>query len=212
MAKNVSADIEKMSLYDLINQKVIPKWIDYMQSKTDRNVANPKNRPRTDTFRKKIIRDIREFYRILFRVRFHYLEYKTKEGIYECMTKFFKDLKLEPSQEDMQDFHLFRFVHQTHLHTSVKCIMKGEKLKGSPFHVIEKYNEDNYRRFLNHPLCAKMFYFVMNNFMDHYYPLVINNITKYINKGSNKSDKYYNKKYKIIEIISKILNCYKENN
>lgn len=52
-----------------------------MKSKTERREGDARKKPRTDTFRKKILRDMREFYRTLFRKRFHLSEFKTIEGI-----------------------------------------------------------------------------------------------------------------------------------
>jgi len=60
----------------MIEEKVIPRWKKYLKLKSSKITANPKNKPRIDTFRKKVLRDIREFYRILFRARFHYDEFQ----------------------------------------------------------------------------------------------------------------------------------------
>mmetsp|Transcript_20051 Transcript_20051/g.17740 ORF Transcript_20051/g.17740 Transcript_20051/m.17740 type:complete len:135 (+) Transcript_20051:228-632(+) len=64
---------------ELIKMYVLPKWKEYLRVKAEGKVANtPK--PRSDTVWKKMLRDVREFFRILFRCRFHYLEYKDDEG------------------------------------------------------------------------------------------------------------------------------------
>jgi hypothetical protein len=69
------------SIFQLIEGSVIPKWVSYMRSKIERREGDAKKKPRTDTFRKKILRDMREFYRTLFRKRFHLSEYKTIEDV-----------------------------------------------------------------------------------------------------------------------------------
>jgi hypothetical protein len=67
----------------LIDDHVIPKWKEYMASKTQRRMVDTRGDPRTDTIWKKILRDVREFYRILFRLRFHHLEFKDQEGAFK---------------------------------------------------------------------------------------------------------------------------------
>mmetsp|Transcript_4693 Transcript_4693/g.5398 ORF Transcript_4693/g.5398 Transcript_4693/m.5398 type:complete len:229 (-) Transcript_4693:40-726(-) len=161
-----------INLNDLIKKHVIPKWIKYITSKTERREADPTKKPRADTFKKKVLRDMREFYRILFRKRFHLSEYRTLEGVKDCLHTFFKELGLNPSHEDLNDIHLFRYVHQTHLYTSIKILQKGSTMDDSPFKAIEKYNDSRFRTLLKHPLCARMFYFVFNNFLEHYFPLI----------------------------------------
>ena len=68
------------------------------------------------------------------------------------MKTFFKDLKLDTTTQEIEDFHLFRFIHQTHLHTSLKVMDKGSTLDPSPFNAVDKYNETSFKNFLRHPL------------------------------------------------------------
>lgn len=165
-----------------------------MKSKTERREGDARKKPRTDTFRKKILRDMREFYRTLFRKRFHLSEFKTIEGIKSCLQTFFDELGINLSESDLNDYQLFRYVHQTHQYTTMKMLSdEGDVNRNSPFKVIEKYNENNLKRFMKHPLSSKMFYFVYNNYMHHYCPLV-------------KEDY----KEKVMTIICMFLNCYRK--
>lgn len=76
-----SLNNDTQNLKEIILWEVIPKWNQYMALKNRRKEANASIKMRADTYRKKVIRDLREFYRILFRKRFHLTEYKTPEGI-----------------------------------------------------------------------------------------------------------------------------------
>ena len=67
------------SIYDLIYNYALPKWKKYLQFKSERGITNT-NKARPDTLWKKILRDVREFFRILFRKRFHYLDFKDFKG------------------------------------------------------------------------------------------------------------------------------------
>jgi hypothetical protein len=172
LEENSKEEVKKMSVNQMINSYVIPKWCEYIASKTERREADPTKKPRLDTFRKKVLRDMREFYRIMFRKRFHLSEYKTYEGVQQCLQTFFSEIGISPSEEDFDDFQLFRYLHQTHVYTSMKVLKRRSPQNNSPFKVIEKYNDYNFRRFLKHPLCAKMFYFVFHNYLQHYTPLI----------------------------------------
>lgn len=67
------------NMAELIETYVVPKWKQYLTFKSERGVSTT-IKPRPDTVWKKILRDVREFFRILFRKRFHYLDYKETEG------------------------------------------------------------------------------------------------------------------------------------
>lgn len=123
-----------------------------MALKNRRKEADPSNKRRADTYKKKILRDMREFYRILFRKRFHLSEYKTHEGIRECLTTFFTELGLTITESDLQDYQLFRYVHQTHQCTTSKLVSKETEAKESPFITVERYNDSRYQDFLANPL------------------------------------------------------------
>jgi len=68
------------NMHELIHDYVLPKWKIYLKEKAERRVAKSLL-PRSDTIWKKILRDLREFYRLLFRNRFHHLEFKDEEGV-----------------------------------------------------------------------------------------------------------------------------------
>ena len=212
--ENIVKEQENLSIYEIIENKVIPKWKEYIISKTNRKSASLSAKPRIDTFKKKILRDVREFFRILFRVRFHYLQHKNLEGIQTWTQKFFEELHLNPTEDDLEDFHLFRYIHQTHLCTSLKVMDKGSTLDQSPFKVIDSYNEGSYIKFLSHPLCAKMFYFVLSSFKHIYYPLVFASGMQKPQLEEEVKFKLWQKerenKMKILEIVSMLLNCYRK--
>jgi magnesium-transporting ATPase (P-type) len=73
---------EASTMNELIQHSVLPKWKEYLRYKSERGVANtPK--ARSDTIWKKMLRDVREFFRILFRNRFHYLDFKNQADAYK---------------------------------------------------------------------------------------------------------------------------------
>uniref|UniRef100_A0A7S3NEZ9 Uncharacterized protein n=1 Tax=Euplotes harpa TaxID=151035 RepID=A0A7S3NEZ9_9SPIT len=122
---------------------------------------------------KKILRDVREFFRILFRHRFHHLEFKDREGAISCAQHLLDELGIYHSERLMEDYNIFCFMHQTHRYTASKLfIISNANRKFSPFEILENYNENNLKVFLKHPVCSRMFYFVFANFGQHYHSLV----------------------------------------
>lgn len=167
---------DTQTLREIILAEVTPKWNQYMALKNRRKEAVSNLKTRADTYRKKVIRDLREFYRILFRKRFHLSEYKTAEGIKTCLRTFFDNLGFQYSQEDLEDYQLFRYLHQTHQCTSTKLVNREEQERESPFLVVEKYNDRRYKKFISNPLWASMLYFAYKNFLADYLPFVKTNV------------------------------------
>ncbi|CAI2361571.1 unnamed protein product [Moneuplotes crassus] len=163
---------EQISLYELIQTQVLPKWKQYIDSKTSRRIANPNKKPRADTFKKKILRDMREFFRILFRKRFDVSECKTAEGVKSCLMTLFEEIGLTLSQEDLNDGYLYKFINQTHLHSFLNLFPIKQQDESSAFKVLEKYNDSRFKTFLKHSLSSQMFYLVFENFLDFYYQLI----------------------------------------
>lgn len=171
---------------------MIPKWKKYLTHKGDHCTVKNNNVPRPDTIWKKILRDVREFYRILFRARFHHLDYQTQRGAISWTKILLKDLGIEASTEGIDHCKMFRYLHQTHLE---KCrrifgsIFKPEE--SSPFEVIETYNEETRENFMKNPVCSRLLYFVFMNYLEDYCMLV-------------------NLKYRkqVVSTLCLILNCY----
>ncbi|CAI2385613.1 unnamed protein product [Moneuplotes crassus] len=182
---------EPTTLKELLTDKVVPRWIQYMQFKNKRRDANPLLKRRADASRKKVLRDLREFYRILFRNRFHLSEYKIPRGVQSCLKTLFRELGMTASEEDLSDYQLFRYLHQTHKGTTAKLVNMKTQHKESSFLAVEKYNDGRYLQFLSYPLSAQMIYFVFENFLEQYTSLVKPKI-----------------KDRIINIIKDILGCY----
>ncbi|CAI2360790.1 unnamed protein product [Moneuplotes crassus] len=157
------------SLHDLIHDSVLPQWVHYLTQKRERT-ASICGKKRADTFKKKILRDLREFYRILFRKRFSSKEFKSKQGMVSCVQKIFSEMQcFDASEDDLQDYHLFRYFHQTHYCTLNK-VLDGDERTSESYFAVEKYNDRKFVSFLKHPLTAQMFYFVYTNFMEVYSP------------------------------------------
>ena len=94
-----------VNIQELIEQEAIPQWIKYLQKK----MANKEEQdsgisPRDDTIWKKIFRDLREFFRILFKARFHPLDYKSWEQADSWCKVLLEELGIETNYLKPYDF------------------------------------------------------------------------------------------------------------
>ena len=185
-----STEDEAKCMYNMINDIVLPRWENYLRLKSERSV-DTQVKPRQDTLWKKIFRDVREFFRILFRLRFHYLEFKDSKGEIIWIQTFFDDLGIPITEKEACDNSLFRFLHQTHKTKSNDYY----KLEQSPFESIEKFNEIYKRWFMTNFTCARMFCFVFQSFLKEYSVRI---------KPRYKKD--------VLTMIWMALNCYKRMN
>lgn len=87
----------------------------------------------------------------------------------EC---FFKELGMAAGEEDLDDYQLFRYLHQTHNGAVGRGKLMGDKGDRSVFMAVEKYNDTRYLDFLAYPLSAQMTFFLYNNFIEQYTPLL----------------------------------------
>ena len=143
---------------------------------------------------KKILRDAREFFRILFRNRFHALEFKYSQDALNWIKILYDNLGIRYSENDFKDFRIFWYFHQTHRYTASKLfVTRRVKQTFTPFEMIENYNEINLLRFLKHPLCSRMLYFVYENYLNNYYLII--------------KDEY---KDQVVILIKGALNCYRK--
>jgi hypothetical protein len=162
---------ESNNMYESIYKYVIPKWRNYLINKFSKNSTESTTEPRLDTIWKKILRDVREFYRTLFRVRFHYLDFKDTKGAQKCIEIMFEELAIPLSESNMNDINLFKYIHQSHKNTSRK-LFKNKQVESdfeSPFDVIERFNDASRKKFMSDLLGSKLFYFVFSNFLETYY-------------------------------------------
>lgn len=178
-------------MLELVTKYVIPKWQKYLHFKALRLASENAANPRTDTIWKKILRDVREFYRILFRARFHYLDFKDRKGALKCVEILFEELGILLPDEYKKDIKLFAFIHQSHKLTNQRIFDIESAMEVSPFEVIEKFNEGSRKSFMSDKVGSQMFYFVFTNFLPEY--------CKFIN---------FRYQLKAMTMIGLLLRCY----
>jgi hypothetical protein len=158
-------------LKDVIECDVIHKWINYLSKKMQANKRESYMTPRDDTIWKKIFRDCREFYRTLFKARFHTLEYRACEEADKCSLIMLDELGIDASHLTPYEVRkIFYYFHQTRLHSSLHYAfpMTSPETETYAVDVIENYKDSSKILFLVDPICSKLFYFLFANYSQIY--------------------------------------------
>jgi len=185
------------NLKELIELEALPQWIKYLKKKMHSNEDKETGiTPRDDTVWKKIFRDLREFFRILFKVRFHPLDYKSCEQADKCCKILLNEFGI--NTENLKEYEIrkiFYFFHQTRLNSSDHYMSEYIEKEGEIYamDIIEKYKDSLKALFMVDNVSSKLFYIVYFNFDYVYY-------------------QFLKPKYKgIIDvIITNSLECYEE--
>lgn len=159
------------NLKDVIDYEVIPKWTNYLKKKMLSNSRESYMTPRDDTIWKKIFRDCREFYRTLFKARFHNLDYKSCEEADRCSLVILNELGIDTIHLTPYEVRkVFYYFHQTRLHSSLHyAFLKNEpETEAYAVDVIENYKDSSKTLFLVDPICSKLFYFLFANYLQTY--------------------------------------------
>lgn len=164
------------SIKDLINDIILPEWTDYLTEKRDKENNHKNIGVRSDAVWKKIMRDCREFYRILFKHRFHRMDYQEHEQKLEWIQVLIDELGL-PQFCDENLIYSFNFFHQIHLSEKNKAKylnILSECATG--FDALNRYTNESRTMFLEDPLCSRLLYFLYRNYLDFYFQLLSKNI------------------------------------
>lgn len=172
--------VPSKNIYEIIESYVVPKWKSYLEAKTVRRENDARLKPRNDTLWKKMVRDTREFFRILFRKRFEAVNQKCSDQALACIKILFDELGINITKNEEKDFELYKFLHQTHFHTTASLFETHQTEQGisSPFGIMDRYNEDNFKFFMRDSLASRMIYFVFSNYLKSYVPLISKNYKK----------------------------------
>ena len=130
---------------------------------------------------KKILRDVREFFRIVFRNRFIPIEFATDAKREECIKIMLKELGLSWAFNIENLIKYFPFFFQVHIPVR---FMEDKKKRNSELNaakwleVYEKYNQQNQINFLQDPLWCWMLNYVFQNYKENYLTYVRSKLYK----------------------------------
>ena len=122
------------------------------------------------------MRDCREFYRILFKNRFHRMDYQEHDEKIKWIQTLIQELGFPGFCEDNL-IYSYNFFHQIHLSEKNKAKyddILSESLTG--FDALTRYTNQSRTMFLEDPLCSRLLYFLYRNFQEVYNELLSKNI------------------------------------
>ena len=131
---------------------------------------------RSDAVWKKIMRDCREFYRILFKNRFHRMDYQDHGDKIKCIQILIHELGFpEYCEENL--IYSYNFFHQLHLSEKNKDKYDDFIFKTpTGFDALTRYTNESRTMFLEDSMWSRLLYFIYRNFQEVYFKLLSSNI------------------------------------
>ena len=190
------------SLSKLLEDIVVPEWQNYLLEKKDKENNNKSFGLRSDAVWKKLFRDWREFFRVLFKHRFHRMDYQTREQKLNWIKVLSGELGF-PTFLDENLIYSFNFFHQIHLSEKNKAkysdILSDSK---TGFDALNRYTNQSRTLFLLDPMCSRLLYFVYGNLKDFYSELLSKNIKSKVEECIDYVLTQYNSLSKEGDVIS----------
>lgn len=173
------------SMKTLLTKHVISDWVTYLSKKKIRARRTPENKLKEVVLHKKVLRDWREFYRILFRLRFRPFEFNTVFLKDECIQILLFELGIWKDLES--HCGMFPFFYQIHLPNDfTKYTPVGSKTSlenySTCLSVFDKYNQEKLDLFFKDDLCLALCKYVYENFYDLYFKNIKSTVKPRIRK------------------------------
>lgn len=164
------------NLHQLIYDVVIPRWGDYLHEKKEKEDSAKHFIIRSDAVWKKIMRDWREFYRILFKNRFHRMDYQEHGDKIKCIQILIRELGF-PEFCEKNLIYSYNFFHQIHLSETNKDKYNQVISKSViGFDALTRYTNESRTMFLEDSLWSRLLFFLYRNFQEVYFKLLSVNI------------------------------------
>lgn len=153
---------------ELLNSIVLPKWTDILKKKTTRE-GEPIGQITDEYLWIKVFRDMRDFYRIIFKSRFHRSE-KRDDSNRDILVKIFLEEMGITDISMINTMSVFDFLYKAHY--KARSTNEGKKFKEmintTPMRIYYYYSEGAKTKFLRDDLCSRLLYFFLVNFGEMY--------------------------------------------
>lgn len=156
------------NLHDLLNSIVLPKWSTILSNKTGRE-GEPIGQVTDEYVWIKVLRDMRDFFRIIFKSRFHRSE-KREDSNRDVLVKIFLEELGITDISFINTASTFDFLYKAHYkarNTDEGKVFK-EMVNETPMRIYYFYSEAAKLAFLEDDLCSRLLYFFLINFGDTY--------------------------------------------
>jgi len=153
---------------ELLNTVVVPKWSDILTKKTKRE-GEPIGQVTDEYLWIKVLRDMRDFFRIIFKSRFHRSE-KREDSNRDVLVKIFLEELGITDISFINSVSTFDFLYKAHYKarsTDEGKIFK-EMINTTPMRIYYYYSEIAKNTFLQDDLCSRLLYYFLINFGETY--------------------------------------------
>ena len=161
---------------DLLNQVILPKWTAILNKKTKRE-GEPIGRVTDEYLWIKVLRDMRDFFRIIFKSRFHRSE-KREDSNRDVLVKIFLEELGITNISFINSVSTFDFLYKAHYkarNTDEGKLFK-EVINSTPMRIYYYYSEAAKATFLQDDLCSRLLYYFLINFGDIYLSWIQKNL------------------------------------
>lgn len=161
---------------ELLNKIVIPKWTDILMKKTNRD-GEPLGQVTDEYLWIKLLRDMRDFFRIIFKSRFHRSEKREDDNREVLVSIFLEELGFHNIQ-CLDTDSVYDFLYKAHYKARNEDNGKHFKdaINCSPLKIYYSYSESSRMSFLNDDLCARLLYYFVYNFGEIYLKCIQKNL------------------------------------
>ena len=174
------------SFQELIHNVVLPNWVEYLFRKKLKTRSIPEKRLKDVTVHKKVLRDCREFFRILFRNRFRHFEFEeNNSNKLECISILLFELGVftePPNVDDSPDLiRLYPFLYQVHVpkgdsgSPDTRLRQISDQFPRTP-EVFDKFNKHNLDVFLEDSVCLALTQHLFTHFEELYMSQIKSNL------------------------------------
>ena len=166
-----------------IQNEFIPKWRFNLSkiSLKQRELCISQKRP--NFMWKEFLKDLRNFYRLMFRLRFHRSDKRSDDNSSMIVETILKEIGISVKGYDNFDdvFQFFYKVHYNQRKGVEKCSEKPS-LSRSSFKVFEEYSDENREMFLDDYLGSRLAYYFIINYGQTYLSKMGGQFKKQVNK------------------------------
>lgn len=153
---------------ELLNSVVLPKWSTILSKKTKRE-GEPIGQVTDEYLWIKVLRDMRDFFRIIFKSRFHRSE-KREDSNRDVLVKIFLEELGITDISLINSVSTFDFLYKAHYkaRSTDEGKMFKEIINATPMRIYYYYSETAKNTFLKDDLCSRLLYYFLINFGETY--------------------------------------------
>lgn len=170
---------------ELLNTIVLPKWTEILKNKTKRE-GEPLGQVTEEYLWIKILRDMRDFFRIIFKSRFHRSEKRDDSNRDVLVNIFLQELGF-CGINSIDYLPVYDFLYKAHY--KARNTDNGrhfkEAINCSPMRIYYYYSESSRTKFMTDDLCSRLLYFFVSNFSQIYLDWIQTNLKKSVEMVMN---------------------------